>query len=130
IKYVIDTRDDKSSKKIKQTMKSQLIYFNLTYDTKEPELVISVGGDGTFLEAFHRYIHRLDSTAFIGVHTGHLGFYTDWVPDEMENLIIEIVKISFDVNEINIYEMIMKYKNKFIYTIFIDMIYRTMIHVH
>src|SRR5690625_4114331 len=111
MKFVIVSRDDKRSKKIKQTMKSHLIDFNLTYDTKEPELVISVGGDGTFLEAFHRYIHRLDSTAFIGVHTGHLGFYTDWVPDEMEKLIIEIAKNPFEVIEYPLLEVIIKDEN-------------------
>lgn len=27
-------------------------------------------------------------TAFVGVHTGHLGFYADWVPHEIENLFL------------------------------------------
>ena len=41
---------------------------------EEPDLVITVGGDGTLLYAFHRYSNRLNETAFVGVHTGHLGF--------------------------------------------------------
>ena len=47
-------------------------------DDHEPELVISVGGDGTLLSAFHHYSHCLNDVRFLGVHTGHLGFYTDW----------------------------------------------------
>ena len=45
---------------------------------RDPELVITIGGDGTLLSAFHRYDHRLDEVRSLGVHTGHLGFYTDW----------------------------------------------------
>lgn len=106
LRFVIVSRGDKRSRKIKETMKGHLTDFELIYDEKEPELVISVGGDGTFLEAFHRYIHRLKETAFIGIHTGHLGFYTDWVPDEVEKLIIEIAKKPFEVVEYPLLEVI------------------------
>ena len=54
---------------------------------RDPELVITVGGDGTLLSAFHRYSHRLDSVRFLGVHTGHLGFYTDWRDYELQELV-------------------------------------------
>jgi NAD+ kinase len=89
-------------------MKQYLTNFDLEYDREEPDLVISVGGDGTFLEAFHRYIHRLDKTAFIGVHTGHLGFYADWTPDEVEKLIIEIAKTPFQIVEYPLLEVIIR----------------------
>ncbi|OJG18882.1 inorganic polyphosphate/ATP-NAD kinase [Enterococcus canis] len=49
--------------------------------------MISVGGDGTLLSAFHRFNHRLDEVSFLGVHTGHLGFYTDWRDYELEELV-------------------------------------------
>lgn len=53
----------------------------------DPELVITIGGDGTLLSAFHRYSHRLDEVRFLGVHTGHLGFYTDWRDYELPELV-------------------------------------------
>jgi len=56
-------------------------------DQDNPELVISVGGDGTLLSAFHLYNHKLDQVQFLGVHTGHLGFYTDWRDYELEELV-------------------------------------------
>src|SRR5690625_734335 len=80
-------------------MKAHLIDFSLTYDMENPDLVISVGGDGTFLEAFHRYIDKLEKTAFIGVHTGHLGFYADWTANEVEKLVIDIAKSPYDIVE-------------------------------
>jgi NAD+ kinase len=47
------------------------------------------------LYAFHRYSDRLDKTAFVGVHTGHLGFYADWVPQEIEKLVLAIAKTPY-----------------------------------
>lgn len=47
----------------------------------EPDLVLSIGGDGTLLEAVHQYGF---SPTYVGIHTGHLGFYADWRPDELE----------------------------------------------
>ena len=56
-------------------------------DETYPELVITIGGDGTLLSAFHKYNHLLDTIRFVGIHTGHLGFYTDWRDYELEELV-------------------------------------------
>lgn len=111
MKFVIVSKGDDRSNKLKATMKQYLTDFDLEYDKEEPELVISVGGDGTFLEAFHRYIHRLSKTAFIGIHTGHLGFYADWVPEEVEKLIIEIAKTPFQIVEYPLLEVTLRSKS-------------------
>lgn len=110
MKFSIVSKGDARSNKIKATMKQYLTNFDLTYDKEEPDLVISVGGDGTFLEAFHTYVHRLKETAFIGIHTGHLGFYADWVPNELEKLVIEIAKTPFQVVEYPLLEVIIRLK--------------------
>ncbi len=111
MKFAIVSRGDERSDKIKAKMKQYLIDFDLLYDTETPELVISVGGDGTFLEAFRRYVDKLDTTAFLGVHTGHLGFYTDWTSDEIEKLVIEIAKTPFHVVEYPLLEVIIRFSN-------------------
>ncbi len=54
---------------------------------KDPDIVISIGGDGMLLSAFHMYEKQLDKVRFVGVHTGHLGFYTDYRDFEVETLI-------------------------------------------
>src|SRR5690625_1255820 len=105
MKFAIVSRGDDRSNNIKQTMKQYLTDFDLIYDKEEPELVISIGGDGTFLEAFRNYVHRIETTAFIGVHTGHLGFYADWTPDEVERLVIEIAKTPFQIVEYPLLEV-------------------------
>ncbi|VEE22260.1 inorganic polyphosphate/ATP-NAD kinase [Streptococcus equinus] len=54
---------------------------------KDPDIVISIGGDGMLLSAFHTYEKILDKVRFVGIHTGHLGFYTDYRDFEVEKLI-------------------------------------------
>ncbi|MDY0396088.1 NAD kinase [Virgibacillus halophilus] len=110
MKFKIVSKGDQRSNNIKATMKQYLTGFDLVYDKEEPDLVISVGGDGTLLEAFHRYVHRLSKTAFIGIHTGHLGFYADWLPSEVEKLIIEIAKTPFQVVDYPLLEVIIRSK--------------------
>ena len=34
---------------------------NVVFDAKYPDVVISVGGDGTLINAFHRYENQVDS---------------------------------------------------------------------
>ncbi|HGA2402917.1 TPA: NAD kinase [Streptococcus agalactiae] len=53
----------------------------------DPDIVISIGGDGMLLSAFHMYEKQLDKVRFVGVHTGHLGFYTDYRDFEVDTLI-------------------------------------------
>ena len=54
MEFAIVSRGDERSNEIKAKLKQYLIDFDLVYNNEDPDLVISVGGDGTFLEAFHR----------------------------------------------------------------------------
>lgn len=109
--FAITSKGDDVSNALAQKMKTYLLDFDLRYDEEAPDLVISVGGDGTLLCAFHRYCHRLDKTAFVGVHTGHLGFYADWVPEEIEKLLIAIAKTPYQVVEYPLLEVTIRYIN-------------------
>ncbi|GEP24004.1 NAD kinase [Lentilactobacillus diolivorans] len=59
----------------------------LKIDGLNPEIVISVGGDGTLLSAFHHYQDISGKIRLVGIHTGHLGFYTDWRDYEVSELV-------------------------------------------
>ncbi|GAA0380495.1 NAD kinase [Bacillus horti] len=87
MKFAVISRGDELSNQLKNEMDQRLAQVNLTQDEHNPDIVITVGGDGTLLEAFHRYVHRLEQTSFVGIHTGHLGFYADWQPHEIDMLI-------------------------------------------
>ena len=60
-------------------------------DASDPELdfAVSVGGDGTFLNAVKAIGYR--STPVIGINTGHLGFFSELAPEESGKL-IELLK--------------------------------------
>lgn len=87
LKYSLFSNQNEHSEKTIQQFYDLAKQYNLTEDTISPDLVISVGGDGTLLEAFHKYEKKLNEVAFIGIHTGHLGFYADWQPKDIEELI-------------------------------------------
>lgn len=111
MKFSVMSKGDETSNKLQQRIKSYLEDFKLTYDEDEPDIVISVGGDGTFLHAFHHYTYRLNETAFVGVHTGHLGFYTDWLPEEVEKLVIHIARTPFQIVEYPLLEVTVRYSD-------------------
>jgi Predicted sugar kinase len=62
-----------------------------------PNLVISVGGDGTLLSTFHAYAAHLDRVKFLALHTGHLGFYSDWTDEEIDGLTEKIIEYKDNI---------------------------------
>lgn len=112
--FAIVTKKDELSLNISQEIKKALESF-MFYDEKMPELVISIGGDGTMLDACHQYMDCLDETYFVGVHTGTLGFYTDYDHSDWEKLVQDILKGEFKVDESSILEV--KTKSKTFYAL-------------
>ena len=46
-------------------LKEQLEKNGFELDNTNPNVVLSIGGDGTFLHAVHAYINKLDSVKFV-----------------------------------------------------------------
>ena len=63
---------------------------------KNPDVIISIGGDGMLLSSFHMYEKELSRVRFVGIHTGHLGFYTDYLDSEVDQLIETLRKDNGD----------------------------------
>ena len=112
MKFTIIAKEDDHSQNIAGKIRTYLEDFELAWNEEEPDIVISVGGDGTFLNAFQKYTHRLDQTAFVGVHTGHLGFYADWRPFEVEKLVIAIAKKPLQVVEYPLLRLFIYYNDE------------------
>ncbi|WP_219838704.1 NAD kinase [Paenibacillus sp. R14(2021)] len=85
--YVIVDRGDRLSKELAAKFHTLAEARGLKRNDEKPEMIISIGGDGTLLQAFHTYVDRVEDVAFIGVHTGHLGFFADWKAEELEELV-------------------------------------------
>lgn len=75
------------SQVVSQELWTKLKEANFILTPKNPDVVISIGGDGMLLSAFHKYEKLIDKVRFVGVHTGHLGFYTDYRDFEVDKLI-------------------------------------------
>ena len=60
--------------------------FAVTEDfSADSELVVCVGGDGAFLKAIHKC--GFPPTPFVGINTGHLGFFQELAPGQLTDFI-------------------------------------------
>ena len=95
------------SQKVLYELKDQLKKHHFILNDTNPDIVISIGGDGMLLSAFHKYENQLDKVRFIGVHTGHLGFYTDYRDFELDQLVTNLqldtgAKVSYPVLNVKV----------------------------
>ena len=90
MKVAIYANEGRRSEEISKKLKKKFADTHFVYDEKHPDIVVTVGGDGTLLAAFHKYTEIIDTVRFVSVHTGHLGFYTDWRDDEIDDLVISL----------------------------------------
>lgn len=66
-------------------------------------MVISIGGDGTFLKAASRVGKK--NIPILGINTGRLGFLADISPEEMEETIDEIYNNHYKVEERSVLQL-------------------------
>lgn len=93
---IIKKEDDLS--RLRYSQIKEALCKHMIYDEENPELVISIGGDGTMIDAVHQYINQLSDCFFVGVHTGTLGFYTDYNEDEWQILVEDILKNEWKID--------------------------------
>lgn len=87
VNYCVLDRGDDLSRELTETFIRLATERGMRRDEHNPHVVLSIGGDGTMLQAFHKFRRKIDSVAFVGIHTGHLGFYADWKPNEVDELV-------------------------------------------
>ena len=106
-KIAIVSNYKKHSQELGQALMRKLRQAGFILTLKNPDIVISIGGDGMLLSAFHRFEKQLDKVRFIGVHTGHLGFYTDYQSFELDELVENLkmdtgAKVSYPILSVKI----------------------------
>lgn len=87
-KFIIKRNDTDNSKATEEILikKLETTEFTLTDELEDDvELIICIGGDGAFLETVHSF--NFPSVPFIGVNTGHLGFFQEISPDALDEFI-------------------------------------------
>lgn len=70
--------------------------------SKEAELNITIGGDGSFLRAVRD--SNFSRTPFVGINTGTLGFFPEISPEKLEAFVLNYVSGNFTVNKVNLVE--------------------------
>lgn len=103
MRYSIVKKDDYLSKTIKKEL---TLILKGTYDEANPDVVFTIGGDGTVLDAVRKYVHLLEKIKIVAINTGNVGFYTEFLPEDIP-LIIQMLDeektvISYPLIEINI----------------------------
>lgn len=101
MKYNVVHRGDDISIQLMHTFHKLIQQYGLVHEETAPDIVLSIGGDGTMLQAFHLYKDQLDHIAFVGIHTGRLGFFADWKPDEVE-LLAQLMGESCSQNDLRV----------------------------
>ena len=89
------------SQEIVPTIKNTLESFGLSVSERfsyDAELTICVGGDGSFLNTLHR--HNFPQIPIVGINTGHLGFFQEVHPHEIEDFIESYMKGDYFIQNI------------------------------
>lgn len=68
-----------------------------SYDDRA-ELNICIGGDGAFLRAIHR--SAFSEIPFIGINTGHLGFFQELLPNQIDAFILKYKNKDYKIENI------------------------------
>lgn len=87
----------------KKLLESKLIQAGFTvYDEIHPqtELIISIGGDGSFLKTVHDF--EFPEIPVFGINTGHLGFFPDICPDHIDEFINAYKNKDYILQDISI----------------------------
>ncbi len=90
LNYYVLNRGDEDSVRLTAQFHQLALNSGMIENEKTPDIVVSIGGDGTLLHAFHTYADQWESVSFVGVHTGHLGFFADWKSGEIEQLVFSM----------------------------------------
>lgn len=92
-----DTKSQKTASYLKTLIKEE-------YDEVNPDKVITIGGDGTFLKAVHQYDNILDKVEFFIFNTGHLGYFSNFDIDSINDLITKVNGGAYKCGEFNLLE--------------------------
>lgn len=80
-------------------------------DNEHPDVVFSIGGDGTFLRAVHKYIDSLPSIRFVGINNGSLGFFYDFKQEHIPMIMDGLLNDTYLCVEYPLLQGDVKFKN-------------------
>ncbi|NLK73341.1 MAG: NAD(+)/NADH kinase [Clostridiales bacterium] len=101
---------------LKQRLEKDNFIISKEFDNNA-ELIICIGGDGSFLRTVHTY--NFPRIPIIGVNTGHLGFFQEISPNQLDEFIFKYNKGDYKIQTLNAVcaEIVTKNKKNYLYGI-------------
>jgi NAD+ kinase len=107
-RFVVISKEDTDSIQLKQNVTQRLVELEYVFDSLNPELVVTIGGDGTFLRAIHQYIDQLETIQFVGIHTGTLGFFSSYDGHECEAFVQDLLNDKLVYKQLPVLDICVK----------------------
>lgn len=98
-----NTRSKETSEILENKLREYGYAISYEFD-HNAELSICIGGDGAFLRAVHK--HDFPYIPFVGVNTGHLGFFHEVNPDNINKFVENYSKGNYNIEDIYLVETI------------------------
>ena len=98
----INSNDLEKSLDTKELLTKKLKENNFLVSSKleeNTELIISIGGDGSFLKTIQDF--KFPSVPMVVINTGHLGFFAEFDPDEIDEFIELYKNNDFTIQEVH-----------------------------
>lgn len=108
MRFCISYREGKDVDKVCEFIKKSLTKEGLVYDEINPEIVVSVGGDGTFLRAIQKYF--LLDPLFANINFGNLGYLCEYTNEELNEFVHDLLHAKHQEKKITLLEA--KYEDK------------------
>lgn len=86
-------------KVVKDKFEKENFYVSFEYD-KDAVLNICIGGDGAFLRAVHK--SNFSQIPFVGINTGHLGFYQEILEHNIDKFISSFINNKFEIETLDL----------------------------
>lgn len=90
MKIALCYKTEKISEGSISNIKEKILSYGFELDDSHPDVVLFIGGDGTFLRAVHQYFNQLHQVKFIGLCKGHLGFFYSYEEKEFDSLLSDL----------------------------------------
>ncbi len=87
--FAIESKKRENNDLLVSRLTSSLLEHGFVYEKENPELIFVFGGDGSLMRAVHLYGKK---GKFILINTGHLGFYSDYDHEEMDQFLLDFYK--------------------------------------
>ena len=100
------------SKKTEKILKEKLEKCGFTIPsvfTDSAELLVCIGGDGTFLDTIHKF--NFPNIPIIGINTGHLGFFQEIMPDQLDDFIFNYTQGKYSLQPLSTVKIVVKSHN-------------------